>query len=153
MFSHTHFELKPIGYVKTSAAGDEVKNMALTSEIIINPELIEALDGLTEFSHLYILFWMHEITQEKRQTLKVHPRGRYDLPLVGVFSVRTNLRPNPFGLAIVEMVKVSGNVVTVRGLDAYDGTLVLDIKSYDYRDVVNAIKVPDWWLKLEGRKT
>ena len=74
------------------------------------------------------------------------------MPLTGVFAVRTMLRPNPIGLTLVELVKVDGNVLTVRGLDAYDGTPVLDIKPYDFWDVAENAKVPDWWIRLQEEK-
>jgi tRNA (adenine37-N6)-methyltransferase len=145
--------LKPVGYVRTQAVGDGVKDRTRASEIIILPELDAALDGIAEYSHLYVLFWLHEVSEEKREALRVHPRGRTDLPQIGVFAVRTNLRPNPIGLTVVELVKVENNVLTVRGLDAFDGTPVLDIKPYDLWDVVKDVKTPEWWLKLEEEKS
>jgi tRNA (adenine37-N6)-methyltransferase len=145
--------MEPIGYVKTKAVGDEVKDRSRASEIVLKPEFVEALDGVAEYSHLYVLFWLHEITPEKRCTLKIHPRGRADLPLVGIFAARTNLRPNPIGLTIVELLKLTGNVLAVRGLDAFDGTPVLDLKPYDRWDKVADIAVPTWWEKLEKEKT
>jgi len=110
------------------------------------------LDGVNEFSHVFVLFWLHGVSEEQRKTLKVHPRGRRDLPLLGVFATRTMLRPNPVGLTLVELVKVEGNVLTVRGLDAFDGTPVLDIKPFDSWDTVENVRVPDWWVKLEKEK-
>jgi len=145
--------MKPIGYVRTDAVGDEVKDRTRTSEIVVMPELTAALDGIANYSHLYVLFWMHEITEEKRLMLKVHPRGRTDLPLVGAFAVRTNLRPNPIGLTVVELVEAKENILTVRGLDAFNATPILDIKPYDPWDVAKNAKVPKWWLKLEEEKS
>jgi tRNA-Thr(GGU) m(6)t(6)A37 methyltransferase TsaA len=144
--------MKPVGYVRTEAVGDEVKDKTRASEIIIYPELAPALEGIANYSHLYVLFWMHEIPEEKRMMLKVHPRGRMDMPLVGIFAVRTNLRPNPIGLTLVELVKVNDNVLTVRGLDAFNETPVLDIKPYDHWDVAVNIRVPTWWAKLQEEK-
>ena len=144
--------LNPIGYVKTTAEGDEVKNKSLLSQIILRDDLVEALSGISDYSHLFVLFYLNQVTEEQRKTLKVHPRGRQDMPLVGVFVARTMLRPNPIGLTLVELIKVEGNVLTVRGLDAYDGTPVLDIKTYDFWDVAENAKVPDWWKKLNAEK-
>ena len=152
MSSQQLITMKPVGYVKTQSVGNEVKDKTRTSEIIIRPELAAALDGVAEYSHLHVLFWLHEISEERRLTLKIHPRGRTDLPLVGVFAARTNLRPNPIGLTLVELVRVEGNVLTVRGLDAFNGTPVLDIKPYDFWDVARDTKVPNWWKKLEEEK-
>jgi tRNA (adenine37-N6)-methyltransferase len=151
--SQESITIKPIGYVRTKAIADEVKNKKLVSEIHIRPELSRALDGITEYSHLHVLFWLHEIPEEKRMILKVQPRGRTDLPFTGVFAVRTNLRPNPIGLTLVEILGLKDNVLTVRGLDAFDNTPVLDIKPYDFWDVAKEVRVPNWWITLEEEKT
>ncbi|HMK95481.1 MAG TPA: tRNA (N6-threonylcarbamoyladenosine(37)-N6)-methyltransferase TrmO [Candidatus Limnocylindrales bacterium] len=139
--------LSPIGYVKTDAVGNEVKDKNRISQIVLQEDLIEALDGVDGFSHVFVIFWLNQVADQHR-ALKFHPRGRMDMPLLGVFALRTNLRPNPIGLTLVELVKVEGNVLTVRGLDAYDGTPVLDIKPFDYWDNVPSARVPDWWIKL-----
>jgi tRNA-Thr(GGU) m(6)t(6)A37 methyltransferase TsaA len=144
--------LNPIGYVKTQAVGDEVKDKSRISQIILRDELVEALDGVDGFSHLFVLFWLHEVSNQQRMTLKVHPRGRMDMPLLGVFATRTNLRPNPIGLTLVELLKVEGNTLTVRGLDAFDGTPILDIKPFDSWDTAKNARVPDWWIKLNEKK-
>ena len=144
--------LKPIGVVRTTAVGDDVKDKTRISRIVIHNELAEALDGVDGFSHLFVLFWLHKIPDEQRKTLKVHPRGRRDLPLVGIFATRSMLRPNPVGLTLVELVKVEDNVLTVRGLDALDGTPVLDIKPFDNWDTARDAKVPRWWTKLENER-
>lgn len=152
MPSQEKIVLKPIGFVRTEAVGDEVKDKDRISQIVVNRELAEALEGIAEFSHLFVLFWLHEVTSEKRKTLKVHPRGREDLPLLGVFATRTKLRPNPIGLTLVELMKVEDNVLTVRGLDAFDETPVLDLKPFDFWDMAKDVKVPRWWTKLEKEK-
>lgn len=144
--------LKPIGFVRTEAVGDEVRDKNRTSQIIISSELTEALDGIDSFSHLFVLFWLSQISNRQRKTMKVHPRGRKDMPLLGVFATRTNLRPNPIGLTLVELLKVEGNMLTVRGLDAFDGTPVLDLKPFDFWDNAKDVKVPEWWIKLEKEK-
>jgi tRNA-Thr(GGU) m(6)t(6)A37 methyltransferase TsaA len=145
-------ELKPIGFVKTKAVGKEVRDKGNVSEIVFSEDLAEALDGIEGFSHLFVIFWMHEISEEERRTMKVRPRGRRNMPLLGAFATRTPHRPNPIGLTVVELLEVEGNVVTVRGLDAFDGTPVLDIKPFDYWDVAEDARVPEWWMKLEKEK-
>lgn len=148
MFSQQQIVLNPIGYVKTDAVGNEVKDKSRISKIILNPELVEAMDGIEGFSNVFVLFWLNETNGEHRP-LKFHPRGRMDMPLLGVFALRTNRRPNPIGLTLVELLKVEGNVITVRGLDAYDGTPVLDIKPFDDSwDQAQTPRVPDWWIRL-----
>jgi tRNA-Thr(GGU) m(6)t(6)A37 methyltransferase TsaA len=144
--------LNPIGFVETTAVGDEVRDRSKTTQVIIKKELAEALEGIDGFSHLFVLFWLHKTPAKERKTLKVHPRGRRNLPLLGIFATRTMLRPNPIGLTVVELVKVKGNALTVRGLDAFDGTPVLDIKPFDSRDNVANAKVPKWWSKLKKEK-
>jgi tRNA-Thr(GGU) m(6)t(6)A37 methyltransferase TsaA len=144
--------LNVIGFVKTSAVGDEVRDKSRISQIHLQKDLIEGLEGIAEFSHLFVLFYLNQITPEQRAILKVHPRGRMDLPLLGVFATRTMLRPNPIGLTLVELVKVEDNVLTVRGLDAYDGTPVLDVKPYDSWDSAKDFKVPDWMKKPQDEK-
>jgi tRNA-Thr(GGU) m(6)t(6)A37 methyltransferase TsaA len=77
--------------------------------------------------------------------LKIHPRGRQELPLLGLFATRTPNRPNPVGKAMVRLLQRRGNILRVEGLDAIDGTPVIDIKPYipGYDSVTNA-KVPPW---------
>jgi tRNA (Thr-GGU) A37 N-methylase len=74
------------------------------------------------------------------------------MPLLGVFATRTNLRPNPIGLTLVELLDLKDNILTVRGLDAFDQTPVLDVKPYDFWDMEKDAKVPKWWKKLENEK-
>ena len=132
-------ELKPIGFVRTKAVGKEVKRRTHISKIFLREDLTEALDGIENFSHLFILFFLHRVTSEVKQ-LKAYPRGRTDMPLLGVFATRIANRPNPIGLALVELLSIEGNALTVRGLDAYDGTPVLDIKPFDYWDMAEDFK-------------
>ena len=75
------------------------------------------------------------------------------MPLLGVFATRTMLRPNPIGLTLVELVKVESNVLTVRGIDAFDGTPVLDIKPFDAWDTTKPVRLPKWWNRLKKEKT
>jgi len=152
MFFEEKIVLKPIGFVRTEAVGDEVKDKSRISHVFIRSELAEALEGIDGFSHLFVLFWLHGISEKQQKTLRVHPRGRRDLPLLGIFATRTMLRPNPIGLTLVELVKAEGNVLTVRGLDAFDGTPVLDVKPFDAWDTAKDARVPAWWTKLESEK-
>ena len=142
----------PIGHVKTDAVGDALKDKSAVSQIELKAELVNGLSGIQDFSHLFVIYHLDQVTNEQRKTLRVHPRGRTDLPLTGVFATRTMMRPNPIALTLVELLKVEDNILTVKGLDAYDGTPVLDIKPYDTWDCVENPKVPDWWKKLESEK-
>jgi len=144
--------LKPIGYVRTKAVGDEVKDKGRTSQIVIDSEFSEAIEGIDGFSHIFVLFWLNQVSRQPK-ILKVHPRGREDMPLLGVFATRTKLRPNPIGLTLVELLEVKGNVLFVRGLDAFDGTPVLDVKPFDSWDIAEDAKVPEWWTKLNQERS
>ena len=148
----SEIKLKPIGFVQTEAVGKEVRDKNLISQIIVSEDLTEALEGVKEFSHLFVLFWLHEIYDENRKIMKVHPRGRIDIPLLGIFATRTPHRPNPIGLTRVKLLKIEGNTLTIQGLDAYNGTPVLDIKPFDSWDTTEDFKVPDWWKKLDKER-
>ncbi|UCH03314.1 MAG: tRNA (N6-threonylcarbamoyladenosine(37)-N6)-methyltransferase TrmO [Candidatus Bathyarchaeota archaeon] len=143
-------ELKPIGYVKKGTEDKDPSEPNTLSKLILRKDLAEALDGLNEFSHLFVLFWMHKI---ERTLMKAHPRGRSDMPLLGIFATRTPYRPNPIGLTLVKILKVDRNVITVQGLDAFHGTPILDLKPFDPWDMTQDIRVPKWWMKLEKEKT
>ena len=144
--------LESIGFVHTEAVKKAVMDENVISKIIFREEYTEALEGVEEFSHLFILFWLNEISDANRKVMKVHPRGRNDMPLLGIFATRTPHRPNPIGLTRVKLLNVEGNVITVQGLDAYNGTPVLDIKPFDSWDTTEDHRVPDWWKKLEKEK-
>ena len=107
--------MKPIGFVETKASGDQVRYKDNISKIILNSDLEQALEGVEDFSHLFILYWLHEISRKTEECLKTHPRGRKDMPLLGIFATRTPHRPNPIGLTLVELLKVNGCMLTACG--------------------------------------
>lgn len=152
MPSQDNICLEPVGFVKTDAVGNEVRDKNVISQIVFHEKLTEALEGVEEFSHLFVLFWLHGISDKGKQRMKVRPRGRRDMPLLGIFATRTPHRPNPIGLTRVKLLKVEGNVITVQGLDAFNGTPVLDIKPFDSWDTTEDFKVPEWWMKLEEER-
>lgn len=142
----------PIGVVRNAFPGPERPQQwrTLISEIPIKPELAELLDGLEEFSHIVILFYMHRIPPGQFPA-RVHPRGREDLPLVGVFASRHYSRPNSIGLTIVRLLERRGTVLRVQGLDAFDGTPVLDIKPFTSlfdQPPPEEVRVPQWVHQL-----
>ncbi|MCW3979977.1 MAG: tRNA (N6-threonylcarbamoyladenosine(37)-N6)-methyltransferase TrmO [Candidatus Bathyarchaeota archaeon] len=136
--------IQPIGYVKRESADEDVKDKSLISVIVIKMEHEEALDGLEEFSHLLVISWLHKITNTGKCSLKIHPRGRLDLPLTGVFATRSPKRPNPIGLTLVKLVKRERNILWVEGLDAFHDTPILDIKPFDRWDTAESFRVPKW---------
>lgn len=122
----------------------------LVSELIINPELAELLDGLEDFSHALILYWPHLLPPEGRSITKVHPMGNKEFPLVGVFSTCSPARPNPVLLTAVQLIERKGNILKVKGLDAVDGSPVIDIKPYTKNFcTVESFEVSDWMKKIQ----
>jgi len=140
--------LKAIGIVRNGIKQRPEQGWEkVISEIVVDSSLDEALDNLDEFSHLIVLFWMHQATTGQLP-MKVHPMGKVGLPLVGLFATRSPHRPNPVGEATVRLLRRRGNVLVVQGLDAIDGTPVIDIKPYIPRcDSAADAKVPPWITK------
>ncbi|KAA2258163.1 SAM-dependent methyltransferase [Solihabitans fulvus] len=108
-----------------------------------------ALAGLTEFSHLEIVFVFHLVDPATVQTAARHPRGNQDWPLVGIFAQRGKNRPNRLGVSRCRLLGVTGLDVLVEGLDAIDGTPVLDVKPYLAEfGPQGAQSQPDWSTEL-----
>ena len=89
---------------------------------------VDGLKDIDTVERLDVLYWMHELPAEKRQQLLVHPRGDRSRPVQGVFSLRSPMRPNPIGVTSVTLVRREGTTLIVRGLDAHDGSPIIDIK-------------------------
>jgi len=127
------FVVRPIGVVRSALkdAADAPKQGALTgqeAEIVVDPAYLPALDGLDRArGKIIVMCWMHRAERSRR---KVHPRGQEDRPERGVFSTRSPHRPNPISLHTVTLLSIDRNVLRVRGMDAIDGTPVVDIKSH-----------------------
>lgn len=140
--------LKPIGVVRNEVKEPrKVEWEGIISEIEIREDLEEALDGIEGFSHIIVLFWFHLAPSEF--PIKVHPRGRQDLPLIGILVSRYSARPNPIGLSVVRLLERKGRVLRVQGLDACDGTPVIDIKPFiPGYDSPHQATTPDWEKKL-----
>jgi len=98
------------------------------SRLEIQPEYANALEGLETGSKIQVLYWMHQLASEERKILRTHPRGNRNVPMQGVFGLRSPLRPNPVGVSVVEVAKVGQNGVLVKHLDAHDGSPVIDVK-------------------------
>jgi len=141
--------VRPIGVVRSAlkAPADAPKQGALTgqeAEIVVDPAYLPALDGLErrvapagkavscDSTHrkdgkIIVICWMHGAD---RGRLRVHPRDQEELPERGVFSTRSPHRPNPVSLHTVTLLSIEGNVLRVSGMDAIDGTPVVDIKPH-----------------------
>jgi tRNA-Thr(GGU) m(6)t(6)A37 methyltransferase TsaA len=127
------FHVVPIGYVQCTrnAIRDDVWD-GESSVINLDPAqfTVDALAGLNQFSHAEILYYFDQVAPERIVSGKRHPRGNTQWPQVGIFAQRAKNRPNRIGSTIVSIVTVQGLSLVVRGLDAIDGTPVLDIKPY-----------------------
>jgi tRNA (adenine37-N6)-methyltransferase len=119
------------------------------SKLVIDASLNGILDGIEEFSHIMVLYWAHLVPPERRSTTKVHPMGNKDFPLVGVFATGSPIRPNSILTTVVRLVERKGNVIKVTGLDALDGSPILDIKPYNpERQKPKDVRVPDWMREI-----
>ncbi len=122
---------------------------SVVSEIQLNEKYVSGLRGLEEFSHVLVLFYMHKYSFEPDADLVRRPQGRSDMPLTGVFAQRAKHRPNPIGVTAVELLKIKGDTLMVRGLDAIDGTPVIDVKPYfPAFDSRSDAETPPWVDKL-----
>ncbi len=147
-------QMEPIGSIRNAFKGHIPEGWEEElADIVVDEAYLPALEGVEAFSHLIILFWLHGIPRDGL-AFKTHPQGRQDLPMVGIFATRTPYRPNPIGVQVVEVVSREGNVLTVRGIDAYNGSPVLDIKPYLRRgDCVQQTRIPNWLKRLWGLET
>jgi tRNA-Thr(GGU) m(6)t(6)A37 methyltransferase TsaA len=126
----------------------KIKNTV--SELRIHGGWQELLDGIEEFSHALVLYWPHLLEPERRSLRKVHPMGRKDLPLTGIFATRSPARPNPILVSVVRIQERKGNILRVVGLEAVDGSPILDIKphvvAYDTKEKPT---VAPWMEKIQ----
>ena len=106
--------LKAIGIVRSEIRQPTRRDCKeIVSDIVIDSSLTEALDGLDDFSHIIVLYWMHRATNRQVRT-KVHPMARQELPLLGLFSTRSPNRPNPVGKATVRLLQRQDNILRVK---------------------------------------
>jgi tRNA-Thr(GGU) m(6)t(6)A37 methyltransferase TsaA len=138
--------LHPIATVKNSRTEPIDDNWeAIIAEIELAGHLpTEAFDGISEFSHLEIIYYFDKVRKEDI-VYSGRPRGNPDYPLVGIFAQRKKDRPNPIGLSTVELLEHTGRTIKVRFLDAIDGTPILDIKPvFKEFEPKTEIKQPAW---------
>lgn len=119
------------------------------SRIIINEELDGIIDGIDEYSHLIVIYWGHGVSEEGRLLTKVHPMGREDFPLVGLYGTCSPARPNPVLMTVVRLLEREGNVLKVKGLDAINSSPVIDIKPY-VREFYpkEDVRIPGWMQRI-----
>ena len=170
-FKSEEMTIKPVGYVRSELktpslkakgedielekglqqAAKEAKTIrSLVSELVINPELDGILDGLEDFSHALVLFWPHLLPPHGRSLTKVHPIGHKEFPLVGVFSTCSPARPNPILLTTVRIIEKIGNTLKVQGLEAIDGSPIIDIKPYTLAYCsAEGVRLSDWMNQIQ----
>lgn len=109
-----------------------VENAGETSTLKIDTEFGPALLGVERYSHLIVLYWFHlRDNPEHRGTLQVTPPRHKGAPLTGVFACRSPSRPNPIGVTVVKLERIDGCSLVVSGLDALEGSPIVDLKPYN----------------------
>ncbi len=122
--------LRPIGHIHTPyARREDIPRQGRLSEEIceieIFPQYAAALKDIEQCSHIFVIFWMHLADRDRLSATPPHDGKEH-----GVFATRSPNRPNPLALDIVELYQVNGNRLRVKGMDALDGSILLDIKPY-----------------------
>ena len=160
--------IHPIGTVRNIITSkNKSAGLTIESRLVIQKRYTKALKGLREYSHLIILFYLHEASENPIEIL-VKPGNRSHLPRIGIFSTRnTAHRPNKIGLSIVRLLGMRSNIIKVVGLDAFNGSPIIDIKPLMRWDLAGettierkildgsmklkftgTIRVPEWWRKF-----
>ena len=143
--------VRPIGVVRNGVtqprpgAWDSVR-----SDVILRDELGAMLDGIEGYSHIIVVFAFDRVPESERRE-RIRPRGDARVPEQGVLATRSQLRPSPLGVSVVPLLKRRRNILRVQGLDAIDGTPVLDVKPYfpNY-DAVPDARIPEWTRGMRG---
>jgi tRNA-Thr(GGU) m(6)t(6)A37 methyltransferase TsaA len=145
--------LRPIGVVRNRIKEPMADGWAeVESRIVLRPELEPMLLNLGDYSHVIVVFWPHRVPDDVRGSKpQLHPRDDEKYPLMGVLATRSQTRPNPILTSPVRLLAVESNVLRVRGLDAIDGTPVLDVKPYlPHHDAIPDARVPGWVTEAQA---
>lgn len=142
--------ITPVGVVSNEVNDRMDENWSkIKSRIILRPEFYGALEGLSDFSHVIILTYLHQANYEQEKHLQRRPRNLKEMPLIGIFSQRAKNRPNPIGITTVKILDVTKEYLEVSGLDAINKTPVIDIKPYyPQYDKQDDSKMPEWVDRL-----
>ena len=147
-------EIRPIGYVRggrTEPFNDDWDSVTAAIELDTDWLGADAIAELDTFSHAVVLFRFHKTDPAKIVTGARHPRNNPDLPLAGIFAQRGHFRPNLLGSTVCRVLGIEGASVQVQGLDAIDGTPVLDIKPFMRAFAPRGeIREPDWVDQVMG---
>jgi tRNA (Thr-GGU) A37 N-methylase len=134
--------MTPIGYVKRESTSEDERDRSLVTRIVFDNELAPTLTGVDEWSHIYVIFYLHQVSLD-----------RSEWTTEKILAARSPRHPNSIGLTLVELLKHEGKVLWVKGLDAIDGTPVLDIKPYPDWDkgkwqIVKEFRAPAWLKEI-----
>ncbi len=137
--------IRPIGVIRNGVREPRPLDWeSVRSDIIIRDDLAPALDGIEGFSHLIVVFSLDRVPESERR-LRLAPGGDSRVAEQGVFATRSQLRPSGLGVSVVPLLRRRRTVLRVRGLDAVNGTPVLDIKPYlPPYDAVPDASMPAW---------
>lgn len=146
-------QIEPVGKVVSAIENQRDERWgSIVSEIRLDAKRFEpaALFGLQEFSHVEILFQFDQFPESTVETGTRHPRENPNWPKIGIFAQRGRKRPNRIGATICEIVSVSGLSLRVRGLDAFSGSPVLDIKPVmaEFLPDEKHVRQPRWASEL-----
>lgn len=152
MTENRPINLFPIGWVRSTRrhiADDHWESEEVAIELDATQFSPEALTGLEDFSHVVIIFHMHHVQADQIVKGARHPRGNRDYPRTGIFAQRASSRPNALGLTVSRLIKIEKHIILLEGLDAVDGTPVLDIKPWvDEFGPMGRVSRPDWMAKI-----
>jgi tRNA-Thr(GGU) m(6)t(6)A37 methyltransferase TsaA len=141
-------ELTPVAYVKggrAQATDDDWQDVNATIQLDESKFSSETIEGLDGFSHIVVVYLFHKVDPEKVERRSRPPRNNPAWPKVGIFAQRGRNRPNRIGVSVCKVIAVHGTHIEVRGLDAVDGTPVLDIKPYmSGFDPRGPVREPSW---------
>lgn len=144
------YQINPVGFIRREQ--DQIF-------IEILPEFRPALKELETFSHVQVLWWFDKFDDEDSRKTTQFDKMPFEAPPLGVFACRSPMRPNPVGLTTATIINVDQEkgLIKIAGMDAYDGTPILDLKAYmPSCDRVEKVKVPEWmaqwpeWLPEDG---
>lgn len=114
------FEVSPIGYIQLTDG---------KTFLVVDPEYQDALMGLEKYKEINVFYWFdRNDTAKKRAVLQVHPQGKKENPMRGVFATHSPMRPNLIALTKCKVLAIRENVIELQSIDAFDKTPVLDIK-------------------------
>ncbi|ALC85112.1 transcriptional regulator [Bacillus sp. FJAT-22090] len=145
------YTIEPIAFVNNNRLDIEDDNWgSIISTIELTENMTESsLAGINEFSHLEIIFYFDKVSDDKIQYEARHPRNNKEYPKVGIFSQRGKNRPNKLGVTIVELVELKQRKLIVKGLDAINGTPIIDIKPVMKEFLPKGeVKQPEWSISL-----